>query len=561
MKTLSSLERNSFEPGHPVARNAAGPVTWEQFLADVDATRAVIGGELGAEWALFESDTYRFAVGLIALLGEGKRVYIPGENHAGLVRDLVLQRVRFLGLFPSAECSLAVASGGGAVARPLRLGGAIVVFTSGSTGDAKSIPKSLAQLDAELLAQENLWGERLAYADIMGTVSHQHLYGLLFSVLWPLCAGRCFWYRPFVDPVAMARQAAVRPRSAWVMSPAHLHRLGANMPWQSVAESLALIFSSGGALATDAALTIGRDCGQTPVEIFGSSETGGIAWRQQSAEQSSWQPLPGVEFRFTKESALAVRSPFLPDEQWYITDDAATPAAPGGFLLGGRLDRIVKIEGKRVALAEVEQALLDRAEIGDACAIVLARKRPCVGALLVLSPQGWELHRQLGHADFTRQLRHALGDCLAAAAVPRAFRLAPVLPRNTQGKLLRKEIEQHFESETRPRVLRHESRDNGCQLQLAVSPNCQYFEGHFPDNPILPGVVQLKWAEDMAREWLGVDGPFQGMRSVKFKKVILPGTVLTLALDYTPGNGRLDFRFSSVAGEHSQGRMQYGLRS
>jgi acyl-coenzyme A synthetase/AMP-(fatty) acid ligase len=299
---------------------------------------------------LFEEDSYRFAVGLLALLAEGKRVYIPGENHVGIVEELSVQGVRFLGMFPTAEKSLEIGCGDVAPASPIALCGEIVVFTSGSTGNAKSIPKSLAQVDSELLAQEDLWGERLGAAGIMGTVSHQHFYGLLFCVLWPLCAGRCFWRRPFVDPVAMARQAASLERSAWVMSPAHLHRLGIDMPWESLDNSLAVIFSSGGPLAGESARKIFGASGHLPVEIFGSSETGGIAWRQHKTEKASWTPLPGVEITFSEMGALRVRSPFLPTEDWYTTDDAAVPAPEGGFTLGDRLDRIVKIEGKRVSL-------------------------------------------------------------------------------------------------------------------------------------------------------------------------------------------------------------------
>jgi len=557
METLSTLTQSSFGLDHPVARSASGILTWGQFLADIAATQALLDEDVLSGWALFEEDSYRFAVGLFALLAAGKRVYIPGENHAGTVEMLSSKGVRFLGTFSAADNPLAVGSADFAASKPLVLKGEIVVFTSGSTGNAKSIPKSLAQIDSELLAQECLWGERLGVAGIMGTVSHQHFYGLLFCILWPLCSGRCFWRRPFVDPVAMAKKAAFFERSAWVMSPAHLHRLGGDMPWEKEDDSLRAIFSSGGPLAKESAQKILTDSGHLPVEIFGSSETGGIAWRQQKTEQASWMPLPGVEVSYSDMGALMVRSPFLASEDWYTTEDAAVPVPEGGFLLGDRLDRIVKIEGKRVSLPEVEGRLLDFSSVAEASAVVLSRNRRCVGALLVLTVQGEKEYERRGRKAFIHHLRIELGRRLSAAAVPRVFRFMAKMPRNSQGKLLFREIMQLFDSKSLPIILQQEVSVASCHLQLAIPVDCCYFEGHFPGTPILPGVVQLKWADHFAREFLGVDGLFLGMQAIKFKKPVFPGTLLDLHLQYTAGSGRLEFSFKSSKGQHSQGRMSY----
>ncbi len=57
----------------------------------------------------------------------------------------------------------------------------LVLYTSGSTGTAQAIPKKLAQLGAEVAALETQFGALLGAADITATVSHQHIYGLLFQ--------------------------------------------------------------------------------------------------------------------------------------------------------------------------------------------------------------------------------------------------------------------------------------------------------------------------------------------------------------------------------------------
>ena len=72
---------------------------------------------------------------------------------------------------------------------------AFELFTSGTTGIRKSIPKTFRQISNELNVLEMLWGEKIEDRISIGTVSHQHIYGLLFRLLWPLCRGTPFTSR------------------------------------------------------------------------------------------------------------------------------------------------------------------------------------------------------------------------------------------------------------------------------------------------------------------------------------------------------------------------------
>lgn len=557
MEVLSKLTEKSFQLSHPVALSSCGTVSWEQLLVDVSATRSLVNKKLGHNWGLFEDDSYRFLVGLLALLAESRRIHLPGENHAAVVEALQGEGCGLMGMFPTARESIQIPERQRGSTAKLVMGGEIVVFTSGSTGKPKLIPKSLSQIDAELFVLESLWGEQLGNASIVGTVSHQHFYGFLFSVVWPLCSGRSFWRRPFIDPVLMAREVSALPSTAWIMSPAHLHRLNDDMPWVAVRKSLAAIFSSGGPLEAKAAQSVFDASGRYPVEIFGSSETGAIAWRRQLGDQINWQPLPGVRIRCSEEGALVVSSPFLPTREWYATADAVTLDSEGGFVLGARLDRIVKIEGKRVSLPEVEALLRAHKWIADAVAVPLKKHRSCVGAVLVLEEEGEERRQLLGHQKFIQTLRADLSKRLPAIAIPRNWRLVSILPRNAQGKFQFRIIEGLFEAGRLPQLLEHQVSGASCRLRLYIASNCPYFEGHFQGTPVLPGVAQVMWAEHFARELLGVDGPFLGMRAIKFKKLVHPGSELILTLDYSAETGRLDFSFVSSAGQHSQGRMNY----
>src|SRR5205814_3095144 len=111
----------------------------------------------------------------------------------------------------------------------------------------------------------------------------------------------------------------------------------------------------GGPLAAAAASAYTRALGAAPTEIYGSSETGGIAWRVQDggAESQTWTPSPRVAVQTDADGALQVRSPFAGGDAWFTMADAAQPLADGRFRLLGRLDRIVKLEEKRLSVPEV----------------------------------------------------------------------------------------------------------------------------------------------------------------------------------------------------------------
>ena len=100
-----------------------------------------------------------------------------------------------------------------------------------------------------------------------------------------------------------------------VSSPAHLQRLPENPGWSEARQRLRAVFSSGGPLTLKVAQEAERLLGSVPIEVYGSSETGGIAWRQQRAKiDEAWSPFPGVTWRIDpQDGVLEVRSPNLPE--------------------------------------------------------------------------------------------------------------------------------------------------------------------------------------------------------------------------------------------------------
>jgi len=428
--------------------------------------------------------------------------------------------------------------------------------TSGSSGEPKRIDKTLRQLANEVEALEQLWGSDLGEAWIIGSVATQHIYGLLFRVLWPLCAGRPFVRRQLAFPEDLQRASREHPAFAWVGSPALLKRMGDNLDWPALS-AVRRVFSSGGALPADAAQSLQQRLQQWPTEILGSSETGGIAWRQGA---SLWQPFAGVELSQDSDGALLIASPYLPAGHVEHTADAACIAADGRFELLGRLDRIVKLEEKRISLPMLEQALGAHDWVAEARLGVVQENRAVLGALLALSDAGLFALREHGRRSLTEALRKHLSQHCEALALPRRWRLVRQLPLNSQGKLPQADIEARLLAPRpkAPEVLEQVETDGEWSLQLSVPPDLAYFSGHFPKAPVLPGVVQVEWALNLGRQLLNLPGKFAGMEVLKFQQLVRPGDEVQLHLRFDPERGKLYFAYRNDTATCSSGRILLG---
>ena len=417
--TLAELRRGSLQLARAMAR-LAGP------------------DRPGMRWALCFDDSLLFTQALLACALGGYQAILPGHQRLAGLQALQAQ---FDGLLTDGEppgAALAVPQlrlpllvaddeleADGAALLPERLD--LTLFSSGSTGEPKAIPKAWPQLEAELRVQMALWGERLVDTRVLASVSHQHIYGLLFRILLPLALGRPFDRRSIDYPEQLALQTAPW---ALIASPAFLSRLDPAIP----AAGCRLIVSSGGPLQPGDAHQAKLLLGQLPVEIFGSSETGGIGWRQRHQVQTPWTTLPGVEARVGPDQCLLLRSPFLPTAEWLDCADRILMTG-AGFELLGRQDRVIKLEEKRISLDEVEARLQALAEVESAAVLPLQQgQRQILGAVLVLSEAGASRWAELGPGRFLLALRQQLRPWLEPVALPRSVRRVEQMPVNAQGK-------------------------------------------------------------------------------------------------------------------------------
>lgn len=321
--------------------------------------------------------------------------------------------------------------------------GRLALYTSGSTGTPKRVDKTLAQLMREVENLHALWGSTLQDACVLSTVPHYHIYGLLFRVLWPLAAGRPSDETTCADPMQLRALAQKRGPYVLVSTPAHLARFPDLLPlaeWQRPA----MIFSSGGPLDAQSAARYREAFGSAPLEVFGSTETGGVAWRSRdgSALEDAWTPFAGIGIALGHDGALRLDSPYLPERDWRM-DDAAELLPDGRFLLRGRLDRVVKVEGKRLSLPQLEQLLGKHEWVSAACAVALPGPQR-VGVVVVPSAAGATALRNEGQRAVREALRAHLAAALEPSVLPRSYRFVEALPYDERGKLKAADIEQLF---------------------------------------------------------------------------------------------------------------------
>ncbi len=510
-------------PDTLVAFAGSGSRTRRQLEACADAISGKLHHTSTSQCVVLAcSDRYLFAAGLLAAWSRGLRVALPSNGQDETVHRLA-RKIDAVALLHDRDQALgidvrpleadAVASCMPLHLRLERQEIAVTAFTSGSTGEPQAHHKSLAQLvdEAQLLTQHfELTGCR-----VLAAVPSHHIYGLLFGVLVPLCAGGAMSRSSPLLPADLLASAEHDHADVLVAVPPHLRSLSQADAWTR--NPFRRVFCSGGPLALEVASALASR-GMVVTQVLGSTETGGVAYRESFADP--WQPLPGVSVSADARGAMLVTSPWFSAD---ITEPVPTATqdrialVPGGFQHLGRLDAVVKVGGRRVDLGELETTLRTLPGVRDAR--VLAELGDAVRGSTLLAVVEAD-------AITPEQLRRHLTLSVDPVVVPRRIRIVSALPRNAAGKVTRAALLALFDTWTFPC-----SADADDRLQVRVPASLGFFRGHFPSDPILPGVVQLHYlALAQARTRWPELGAVVRVTRVKFKRPIVPGEALVLAL-------------------------------
>jgi 3-hydroxymyristoyl/3-hydroxydecanoyl-(acyl carrier protein) dehydratase len=153
-----------------------------------------------------------------------------------------------------------------------------------------------------------------------------------------------------------------------------------------------------------------------------------------------------------------------------------------------------------------------------------------------------------------REGRLAFGRALAAhlamdfdrVLLPRAWRVVEELPVDERGKRSQAALAVLFDADapqTEPEPLGETRGPGVIERRLRVPENLAFLEGHFPDMPVVPGVVQIRWALGGAAALLGEDVTPAILERVKWKGMLRPGDEFTLRVQVE--GDRLEFHVTA----------------
>jgi len=442
-------------------------ISLNEFLLDINHYRAKVRRFKKAQTSvnklintplkvvLFHSDTYQFSIRLFALSAELIDVYFPSNSQIQTLKSLFEMTDAFSGElsheinFPSIE-SINLDLNDDKPQLNTKTGlswpdsGSLYFSTSGSTGQAKLIHKSWKKINLELNQLQHAFIVT-RYEKVIATISHQHIYGLLFRLLWPLSNGTLisdtFEYPEHVKSALQSDKKVVL-----ISSPAFLKRLINDNVLADYSNQFSHIFSSGGLLADDVSIHLNQQLDFPITQVYGSTETGGIAYRQvDSLPASQWQTFKGITLSVEAQSKrLILTSPWV-SEPSMLLDDMGELTSATEFTLKGRIDRNVKLEEKRVNLSAMEQVANEHCWINESRILLKTGKRDVLFAVLSLTELGLIKRNELTAIAFTREIKNHLLGKFELVCLPKKWRYLTELPYNSQGKLVQRELEKLFE--------------------------------------------------------------------------------------------------------------------
>ncbi|MFC2429044.1 MAG: AMP-binding protein [Campylobacter sp.] len=437
--------------------------------------------------------------------------------------------------------------------------------TSGSSGKSKMIEKSLAQMikESEYLACELNFSAQNTF---FSSVSHRHMFGLTFKVFLPLILGARVIADELNYPEAILGLELAN--HVFIASPVLLGAL-VQSPAASALKGLSGIVSAGSPLKKELRDKLSKICDARIVEIYGSTETGIVARDEGRGLRLFGAVNAGLDGR----GALNVSSPWC---EFFQTNDAAS-IGEDRLALQGRIDRIVKLNDKRVSLESIEAKLLESGLLAD-CYCAPHPKFRRIAALLELNCEGLKKFRKIGKKGVAAELKELLK--LEFKNSVRYFKIVEKMPRNQQGKFEKSEFENALFASLKPVWSGGRVNEAGeiCGGQiyksgqnLASGQNCgavnandarakfdesgerlensaqkyefsavmhaglEIFESHFPNLPLLPGFMQLDYVFELA---CGVDIDVSGASTVenlKFMKFVRPGDLLRVCFEKRGG--------------------------
>jgi malonyl-CoA/methylmalonyl-CoA synthetase len=327
---------------------------------------------------------------------------------------------------------------------------ALLIFTSGTTGEPKGVPHTHAALEANLEALARAWalgpGDRLLHA-----LPAHHVHGLVLALYGSARSGLEVVLMPRFDTDRALEAIGAHRISVFMGVPTMYHRMARSDVAADVS-SMRLFVSGSAPLAPADFRAFEARFGLAPLERYGLTETLIVTSNPLEGERrpgSVGFPLAGTELRLAPDGEIEVRSPcvmhgYLEDpaadreafrDGFFRTGDLGCFGDGGSLVISGRKKDLIIVGGSNVLPGEVEAALADVPGVLEIAAAGLAdADRGEVVALFVVPARGED------EATLEARLRAHADLRLSAYKRPRRYRFLPALPRNALGKIRRSDL-------------------------------------------------------------------------------------------------------------------------
>ncbi|MFD4669604.1 hypothetical protein ACFWNN_07700 [Lentzea sp. NPDC058450] len=299
--------------------------------------------------------------------------------------------------------------------------------TSGHSGDPVRWSRTRVQLETEAVLVATEFGEHVE--QIVNFAPPSHLYGNLFGRVLPELLGLVpidLWGDPLATPALDTdkRTLFVCLPSSWMVLRSLSTTIG-SLPGAAVLHGAGPTT----AVARKVAAELNDLTGFRAVEVFGSTETGAVAVRDV-ARPEPWRLLSDVDVHDgPAERLLKVRSgrigrraDMVAAPEWWELNDVVRFVGDRTFEFVGRSSRLIKVNGVRCRLDQVENAV--RAGLPDVDVVCVAVRDAVRGE-----------HYELFHTDPGGAVRtETIWRQLAGFPVPRAVYRVGQIPRTITGK-------------------------------------------------------------------------------------------------------------------------------
>lgn len=545
--------QSSFDCTQPLAVNAQGQsVSFSEFWQNVADKCVYLQQQVTTQYALWSENSVQFFAWLWAGVLTEKTIILPQNRVAQLEHHFLEQGIVFLDddvIVPRTCSSIyeQIQHWQTALSRCN-----IIFFTSGSTGQPKQIPRSFSQLlnEAQVLAEVFECAMPSIY---LASVSHQHLYGLTFKILLPFLQRQAFFTVQCIYPEQVHEYSHDFKQQGkvvnLVLSPALLKRCVGEYTFPASQR----IFSSGGRLEQG----VRQHYPQGVIEIFGSSETGAIAYR--NTDDMPWQCLLDVQIEQDNQTQLRIKTQRAYQADWITMQDCVRLYSATEFELLGRSDRIIKLEEKRLSLDMIERTIMQLDDVQECFTLLITHgQREFLSAVVVLTPMAQQRLREQGKRAIVAEIKKDLSAHLETLAIPKHWRFVSTLVRNTQSKLNYQWVNRLFLNHSYPHVLNEVAQQQQVQYRLEFSPELSCFKGHFDGFPVYPGVGQIGFLVHFAQQHWHDLAYCCGLEQIKFQNLIHPYDVLDLTLSRT--QQKISFKLSKGETSVASGRLLFVLK-